>query len=228
MEDTGPPMRTIIVDDDPIVRRMIRDSLQEVGFTVIAEASNGREAIELANHYKPDIVLMDIVMPTMDGIEATRAIHATAPDTKIVMLTMSQDEELGILGLRAGASGYISKDDDLTDLPAALERVVAGDAAVSPALTLKLIERLRAMPEGGVGMRPVRSPLTSREWEVLDALSAGGSTDSIADEFVLSTETVRSHIKNILRKLDVHSQAEAIEAAKKLRQQGFADSQDGD
>jgi DNA-binding NarL/FixJ family response regulator len=184
---------------------------------VIAEASDGREAVELARYYKPDVVLMDVVMPVMDGIEATKRITEGVPGTRVVMLTRSDDDELGLLGLKAGAVGYLTKDVSVDAIPRAVRGAHAGEAAISRVLSMRLVERLQSLKEGGIGVRPVRSPLTPREWEVLDLLCADKGTDEIADELVLSVETIRSHIKNILRKLGVGSREEAVALADSLR-----------
>jgi NarL family two-component system response regulator LiaR len=212
-----PVLRTIIADDDPLVRRLIRDTLQRADVTVIAEASTGREAVELALFYRPDVVVMDFMMPEMDGIEATRRIFEHDPSIRVVMLTGAGDEELGLRGLRAGAAGYLSKEVELDALPRALRGALEGEAAISRQLAMKLIERYRAAPTGGAGLRPVRSRLTDREWEVLDLLSTGATTDQIAKTLVLSSETVRSHLKNLYRKLEVNSRDEAVKAASRLR-----------
>jgi two-component system, NarL family, response regulator LiaR len=217
--DTGrrKPLRAIIADDDPLARRMIKDALQEAGIVVIAEAHNGRQVVELALHYRPDVVLMDVVMPELDGIAATRRIVKELPDQLVIMLTSGDDDEVAMVGLRAGAVGFLTKDVDIDSLPRALEGVVAGEAAISRRLSLRLVEQIQRAPEGGTGLRPVRSPLTPREWEVVDLLSERLSTDQIADRLVLSTETVRSHVKNILRKLDARSRDEAVAAAQRMR-----------
>jgi two-component system, NarL family, response regulator LiaR len=211
-------LRTIVADDDPLVRRLIRDTLQRGDVTVIAEASTGREAVELALFYRPDVVVMDYMMPEMDGIEATRRIYEHDPAIRVVLLTGAGDEELGLRGLRAGAAGYLSKEVELEALPRALRGTLNGEAAISRELAMRLIERYRAAPSGGAGLRPVRSRLTDREWEVLDLLSTGASTDEIAKSLVLSPETVRSHMKNLYRKLEVRSREQAIEAAHRLRE----------
>jgi DNA-binding NarL/FixJ family response regulator len=218
--DDPQPLRTIVADDDPLVRRLIRDTLQLDGVTVIAEASNGREALELALFYRPDVVVMDYMMPEMDGIEATRRIYEQAPDVRVVMLTGAGDESLGMRGLRAGASGFLSKDMELASLPRALRGALEGEAAISRRLAMHLVQHFRAAPAAGMGLRPVRSKLTDREWEVLDLLSGGASTEDIARLLVLSTETVRSHMKNIYRKLEVRTRDEAIAAAERLRELG--------
>jgi DNA-binding NarL/FixJ family response regulator len=212
-------LRTIIIDDDPLARRTIKDVLQAAGFIVIAEAPTGREGIELVVHYRPDVVLMDVLMPGIDGIEATRLILERVPDARIVLLTSGDQEDVAMMGLRAGAVGFLQKDIDLDVLPRALAGTVDGEAAISRRLALHLIERLRRTREGSIGMRPVRSTLSGREWEVLDMLCEGSGTEDIADAFVLSTETVRSHVKSILRKLGVSSRSEAIAAAARLREE---------
>jgi two-component system, NarL family, response regulator LiaR len=220
--DDPQPLRTIVADDDPLVRRLIRDTLQLDGVTVIAEASTGREAVELALFYRPDVVVMDYMMPEMDGIEATRRLYDQAPEIRVVMLTGAGDETLGLRGLRAGAAGFLSKDMELSSLPRALRGAVEGEAAISRQLAMSLVQHYRSAPNAGMGLRPVRSKLTDREWEVLDLLSGGASTEDIARLLVLSTETVRSHLKNLYRKLEVRTREDAIEAAATLRELGAA------
>jgi two-component system, NarL family, response regulator LiaR len=211
------PLRVIIADDDPLTRRALRDVLQEAGVVVIAEAGGGREAVELSRYYRPDVVVMDLVMPGVDGLEATRQIVEQAPDVRVVMLTSSDSEEIGLTTLRAGASGFLGKQVGLEALPRALHRAREGEAVVSRRLTMRLVESMRRVREDGAGMRPIHSPLTTREWEVLDLLCQHRSTDQIAETLVLSVETVRSHVKSVLRKLDVRSRREAVAVAERLR-----------
>ena len=207
----------ITADDDPLARRMVRDALQHEGVVVMADASDGREAVELARYYRPDVVLMDVVMPVMDGIKATEQITKEVPETRVVMLTGSDEDELGFLGLRAGAVGFLTKDVSLEAIPRAIRGVHSGEAAISRQLSRKLVEQFQSRPEGRLGVRPVRSPLTPREWEVLDLLCEDRGVEEIADALVLSIETIRSHIKNMLRKLGAHSRQEAVELADSLR-----------
>jgi DNA-binding NarL/FixJ family response regulator len=136
---------------------------------------------------------------------------------KVVLLTSSHDETVGMSGLRDGAVGVLDKEMDLSSLPRALTAARRGEAVVSRRLTMRLVEAVRTINPDGLGMRPVRSPLTPREWEVLDLLCERRSTEEIADELVLAIETVRSHVKNILRKLEVGSREEAVAAAPRLR-----------
>jgi NarL family two-component system response regulator LiaR len=217
MDDT-PPLRTIVADDDPLVRRLIRDTLQMDGVTVIAEATNGREAVELALFYRPDVVVMDYMMPELDGIEATRRIFESDSSIRVVLLTGAADDELGLRGLRAGASGFLSKDMELAALPRALRGALDGEAAISRRLAMQLVQHFRSTPTAGMGLRPVRSSLTDREWEVLDLLSGGASNEDISRLLVLSHETVRSHLKNLYRKLDVRSREDAAAAALRMRE----------
>jgi DNA-binding NarL/FixJ family response regulator len=160
---------------------------------------------------------MDLVMPDVDGIQATRRILAREPDVEIVILTSSDDDDVGLVGLRAGASGFLNKRAGVDALPRALRGAVAGEAVVSRRLTMRLVDTMRRTRPDGTGIRPVRSRLTPREWEVLDLLCTGQSTDEIAATLVLSSETVRSHIKNLLRKLGVSSRQEAVKEAHRMR-----------
>jgi NarL family two-component system response regulator LiaR len=212
------PLRVIVADSDRFVRRLIRDALQDAGLVVIAEATTGREAVELTLHYHPDVVLMDAGINGIDGFAATRRIIAESPHQLIIMLTGSEDEELALLGLRAGASGFLSKELPVEALPRALEGVARGEAAVSRSLTARLIAQLRAMSGRQPAMRPVRSPLTNREWEVLGLLAERRSNADIAAALGVSPATVRSHVKNILRKLGVRSRERAVEVAEQMRQ----------
>ena len=211
------PLRVIVADDDALVRRVLRDVLQRAGIVVIAEAGGGREAVELTLFYKPDIVLMDLVMPRTDGIAATREILTALPDARVVIISSSEDDELGLLTLRMGACGYLSKSINIESIPRALRAAHNGEAVIPRRLTARLIDAMRRTSEDGAGIRPVRSPLTAREWEVLDLLCQGLSTEEMADTLVLSSETVRSHIKSILRKLRVSSRGEAVAIAQELR-----------
>jgi DNA-binding NarL/FixJ family response regulator len=221
----GTPLRVIVADDDPLARRMLRDLLQMAGITVIAEAGSGREAVELGLYYRPDVVVMDLIMPGVDGLAATRQIVERAPEVRVVILTSSDDDEVGLMTLRAGASGFLCKDVGVEALPRALQCAKNGEAVITRRLTMRLIEDLRLVRQDSTGLRPIRSELTSREWEVLDLLCRDMTTDEIADSLVVSVETVRSHVKSVLRKLGVRSRREAVEAASRLRSGSFDDNE---
>jgi len=212
-------LRAVIADDDPFARKLVTDVLEHAGVIVVAEARDGQQAVELTLRHRPDVVVMDVVMPGLDGVMATRRIRRELPEQLVIVLTGagSEDDELALLALLAGAAGFLSKDLEIDGLPRAIEGLRRGQAAISRKLTLSLIERLRETPSGSSGLRPIKSPLTAREWEVIDLLKESKTTDQIADELVLSPETVRSHVKNILRKLKVRSRQEAVIVADEMR-----------
>jgi DNA-binding NarL/FixJ family response regulator len=212
-------LRAVIADDDPFARRVVKDVLERAGVIVIAEARDGHEAVALTLRHLPDVVVMDVVMPGFDGVMATRRIRRELPEQLVIMLTGagSEDDELGLTALRAGASGFLSKELEIEILPRAIEGLRQGQAAISRKLTLALIERLRETPSGSSGMRPVKSPLTAREWEIIDLLKQPKTTDQMADELVVSPETIRSHVKNIHRKLKVRTREQAIAVADEMR-----------
>jgi DNA-binding NarL/FixJ family response regulator len=217
-DETTDPLRVIVADDDPLARRVVRGALQDAGIVVVAEAGTGSQAVELTLFYQPDVVLMDVVMPELDGIAAMRNILKLRPDQVVILLT-SADDEVGLLGLQAGAHGFLNKDLNIDALPRAIFSAVAGEPAISRSMSAMLLEELRRRtPADQQGMRPVKSALTSREWEVLDLLCERKTTDSIAQEMFLSPETVRSHVKAIYRKLGVNSRDSAIDRAAELRQ----------
>jgi NarL family two-component system response regulator LiaR len=212
-------LRAIVADDDVALRRNIRDALNEGGATVIAEAASGREAVELALFYRPDVLLMNAALPELDGIEATRRIRQHDPEVRVILLSDDPDDhDLGLDALRAGAIGFLPRQIGPETLPRVLQGAMTGEAAISRRLAMALVESHRRPMRVGAGLRPVRSELTDREWEVLDMLSSGARTEEIAQALVLSPETVRSHMKNLYRKLEVRSREQAVEAAHRLRE----------
>lgn len=210
-------MRVVVADGDPLARRMLRDMLLRDGVSVVAEATNGKEAVELAGFYGPDVVVLDALLPGGDVVETARTIGTRFPNVAIVLVAASPDDDQALRGLRAGAAGYLGKEFEPGMLARILRGVLDGEAAVSRRLAMLVVESDRRAPRAGAGLRPVRSPLTDREWEVLDLLASGTSTEEIARGLVLSTETVRSHLKNLYRKLGVSSRSEAVAAAERIR-----------
>jgi len=219
MDSENPPdaIRAVIADGDPHARRTIREALTSGGIAVVAEAADVDEAVALATFYHPDAVVIDVRLPGDGGLAATAQIHERSPGTCIVLLADAPDEDLGLRAIRAGASGYLARTLEPGVLQRVVRSAVEGEAAISRRLAMQLIESYRRAPRAGAGMRPVRSTLTDREWEVLDLLTSGARTEEIARTLVLSTETVRSHLKNLYRKLGVRSRDEAAEAARRMR-----------
>jgi NarL family two-component system response regulator LiaR len=212
------PLRVLVADDDALLRSAVRDILARAGMQVVGEATNGRDALRMARHHKPDVILLDVVMPSMDGLTALEQMTDDPQiEARVVMLSVHGDNDVAFVALRKGALGYLDKEHDLAALPRILSEAAGGTAALSDSLTTHLVQRLRELPEGGIAMRPIQSVLTPREWEVADLLSLSHTTDEIADALVLSTETVRTHIKNIMRKLDVHRRVDLIETVARLR-----------
>jgi two-component system, NarL family, response regulator LiaR len=210
--------RVLVADPDRLARRALTDSLRSDGtFAVIGQASDGIEAIELACHYRPELVLVASSLTGIDAVTACERIAAGSPLTRVVILATSPDLDLETRAVRAGASGFVIKTAEVDAIKRALTIVAAGHAIISPELTGLLVERLRRTPADGTGTRPVKSALTNREWEILDLMCGQMGTREIADTLFLSPETVNSHVKNVLKKLGVHSRAAAVEAASQLR-----------
>ena len=210
-------LRVIVADDDPFARRLIKEAMERAGIVVAGEAVNGRQAVELALEHRPDAVLMDFVLPDLDGLAATRQIVNAIPDQVVIVLSCGDDDAIGLASLRAGASGFLTKDLDVGALPRAVAGAVNGEAAISRRLGMRLIERLRSVTVRPTSHRPANSPLTPREWEVTELLTEGLTTERIAVSLHLTSETVRSHVKHILRKLDARSRSEAVATAQRLR-----------
>ncbi len=200
------PIRVLIADDHPLYRGGMRGRLDRAAdVEVVGEAANGDEAVRMTRELEPDVVLMDIKMPGMSGIEAAEEINRLLPTTKIVMLTSSDEEEDVFEALKAGADGYILKDR-LTDLPDAV-RVVARDLGLllSPSIASKVMTEFREGPR-----RPAGPGLTERELEVLRMVSRGCANQEIAEELTLSLHTVKRHVANIMSKLHQRSRLEAV------------------
>jgi DNA-binding NarL/FixJ family response regulator len=196
---------------------VLREALTQGRIAVVGEATTADETLELAANHAPDIVLMDYALTENGHASATALLHELVPDVRVVVMANTTDSDKAVRSLSLGADGYITKDLDMRVLPKILKGVLAGEAVISRKLTKELIEHLRTLPDSEVGMRPVKSVLTPREWEILDLLCLGQSTTQIADDLFVTAETVRSHVRNVLRKLGVSSRAEAVRIAPTLR-----------
>jgi DNA-binding NarL/FixJ family response regulator len=202
-------IRVLVADDQSMVRAGFRMLLGgEEDIDVVAEASNGLEAIEKADRFDPDVVLMDIRMPELDGLEATRRILAAAGTTRILVLTTFDLDEYVYEALRAGASGFVLKDDPPEQLLAAIRTVAAGDALLSPTITKRVIEQFTRIP------RPTPpkeiDDLSARERDVLRLVARGLSNAEIGQELFISETTVKTHVTHVLQKLDVRDRVQAV------------------
>jgi DNA-binding NarL/FixJ family response regulator len=204
--------RILVVDDHPLTRDALSLLLAQHGFDVVGLASDGREAIQLARKLEPDLILLDLTMPDMDGITALPMLRDAAPNAEVVVLTASGTEENLLASIRAGASGYLLKSEPPERIATFLRGVAGGEAALSGSIARRLLERVRSGGRlvGGVPEEIARR-LSTREVEVLLLLDEHLSTDEIASRLFISEHTVRSHVKSLLRKLDVSSRREALE-----------------
>ncbi len=204
------PIRVMIADDHDLYRRGMRVVVELDGTAeVVGEASNGIDAVDVCSRVTPDVVLMDVRMPGMGGIEACRRIREAVPGARILMLTMSDDETDLFEAIKAGASGYLLKDLPGEEVAAAVRRVNDGQAIIPPGMAATLLAeftRLSQEPEPVTGTAPL---LTDREVEVLRLVARGLANREIADQLVISENTVKNHVRNILEKLHLHSRVEA-------------------
>jgi two-component system NarL family response regulator len=211
------PIRTMIVDDHALFRRGLEMVLEgEQGIEVVGQASDGAEAVEKAAESLPDIVLMDIRMPRSSGIEACRAMKEAAPSAKIVILTISDEEEDLFEAIRAGASGYLLKDIPLDEVADTVRAVHGGQSLINPSMAAKLLTEFATLAKRDNEERAQELPaprLTDREMQVLKLVARGMNNRDIAKELFISENTVKNHVRNILEKLQIHSRMEAVMVA---------------
>ena len=205
-------VKVLIADDQPLVRTGLRTILENAGgFDVVGEAGDGHEAVSQAAALGPDLVLMDVRMPHLDGIGATERIRAAQPDTRVIVLTTFDIDEYVYSGLRAGASGFLLKDVPAAELVSAMHTVIAGDAVVAPSATRRLIERfLHKATEPVAVSKAVLNLLTARELEILAQVARGLSNAEIATELHLSEGTVKTYVSRILGKLALRDRVQAV------------------
>jgi DNA-binding NarL/FixJ family response regulator len=205
-------VRLLIADDEALVRTGMRMILEaEPGFQVVGEASDGLEAVEFARSLRPDVVLMDIRMPKLDGLEATRRVlDASRGKTRVVILTTFEVDEYVYEALRAGASGFLLKTSPADQLVTSVRAAVAGEALLSPSVTRKLIEEFVRRSPTAPDVRPVKSQLSERELEVLKLVARGLSNSEIARTLHVSEATVKSHVGHILDKLELRDRVQAV------------------
>jgi two-component system NarL family response regulator len=204
-------LRVLIVDDHALFRRGLQMVLgAEPDIEVVGEASDGAEAVEKAKALRPDVVLMDVRMPRRSGIEAASAIRDELPESKILMLTMSDEEADLYEAIKAGASGYLLKEISIEEVPDAIRSVWAGQSRISPSMASKLLSEFAAMSQRGGDNKGAGAQLTPREMQVLKLVAQGLNNKDIAEKLFISENTVKNHIRNILDKLHLHSRMEAV------------------
>ncbi len=204
--------RILLVDDHPLTRSALAALLQQHGFEVVGEAADGEEAIDAAGRLHPDLILLDLSMPGLDGITALPRLREAAPDCEVVVLTASGMEENLLAAIRAGAAGYLLKSEPPARIVEFLRGAAKGEAALSGAVARRLLEQVREGSRGTGVPDEIAAALSARELEVLLLLDEHLGTDEIAKRLFISEHTVRSHVKSLLRKLGVSSRREALEA----------------
>ena len=202
--------RVIIVDDAPLFTAGMSAALENAGFEIVGSAENALAGVQVAKEQQPDLVILDVLMPGLSGLEVVDKLYAAAPSTKVVLLTASESEEDLLKAIKVGSAGYIVKTTPLPQLVTAMQNVMAGGAVVSPAMGMKLFETVAQMlrhRDVVVGRKPA---LTGREIEVLQAVAEGRTSREIGEMLFISENTVKNHVRNILDKLGLHSRGEAV------------------
>ncbi|MBV9454019.1 MAG: response regulator transcription factor [Rubrobacter sp.] len=228
------PARVLVVDDHPAVRDSLQDMLaDEPSIEVVGEAHNGREAVELSARARPDLILMDVRMPEMDGLEATRAIKRAQPGVSVLMVTIYEDPGYLLEALKAGVAGYVLKESSQDEIIAAVLRILSGDSPLDPTvaqnLLRQLVDDIQARDTAPPGLTEQRfglpiEGLTPRELEVLRFVARGSTNRDIADTLVISRGTVKRHVENLIRKLGVSDRTQAAVRAYELGLVGLSGS----
>jgi DNA-binding NarL/FixJ family response regulator len=204
-------VRVLVVDDDDLMRAGLRAVLSsDDSIEVVGEAIDGRDAIGRVGRLKPDVVLMDVRMPRLDGISATREIAEAAGDARVLIVTTFEDDDYIFGALSAGASGFLLKRTRPEDLIAAIHTVAGGEALLAPSVTRRVLDRMAQAPRGAVRDEARLDELTAREREVLELLARGLSNQEIADTLVIEHSTAKTHVKRILMKLGVRDRVHAV------------------
>jgi DNA-binding NarL/FixJ family response regulator len=209
-EPTRDEPRVLLVDDHDLFRTGLRNLLEEEGGVQVAgEAINGSEAVRMVRELAPDVVVMDLNMPSMSGVEATRHITAQSPLTRVIVLTISEDDADVLDAIVAGACGYLLKNSSITDVIAGIRAASINQSLISPTIASKVLQRVRATTEDTEMANAIRTELSDRELEVLKLIANGKDNAQIAAELVISPKTVKNHISNILMKLQIQNRIQA-------------------
>jgi RNA polymerase sigma factor (sigma-70 family) len=208
---TAEPVHVLLVDDDDLMRAGLKAVLSsDETIDVVGEASNGRTAVQRVHELRPDVVLMDVRMPDLDGISATREVVAASPEAKVVILTTFEQDDYIFGALNAGASGFLLKRTSPEELLAAIHSVAAGDSLLSPSVTRRVIDRMAQHPAAEAAFDERLDELTPREREVLEQVARGLSNSEIAAALVIEESTVKTHVKRILMKLRLRDRVQAV------------------
>ena len=199
----------LLVDDHDLFRSGLRSLLEEQGLQVVGEADNGREALRLVGELAPDVVVMDLKMPGLTGVETTRQVTSIAPRTRVVVLTISADDDDVMEAVVAGACGYLLKDSSIDTLIAGIRAASSGESLISPQIATKVLQQLRAQTADTTAAKTIRTELSERELEVLRLIANGKDNAQIARELFISPKTVKNHISNILMKLQIENRIQA-------------------
>jgi DNA-binding NarL/FixJ family response regulator len=202
-------VRVLLVDDHDLFRTGLRGLLEEQELTIVGEAANGVEAVRLVRELAPDVVVMDLNMPALTGVEATRQIVSLAPLTRVIVLTISDHDSDVMDAIMAGACGYLLKDASIQDVVAGIRAAAVGGSLVSPHIAAKVLQRVRATAADREGAETIRAELSDRELQVLKLIANGKDNAEIAKELVISPKTVKNHISNILMKLQIENRIQA-------------------
>jgi DNA-binding NarL/FixJ family response regulator len=203
--------RVLIADDDALMRAGLVELLSaDPSIEIVGKASTGREAVERTRRLDPDVILMDVRMPDLDGIAATRELTRASPRTKVLILTTFEQDDYIFGALRAGASGFLLKRTQPEELIAAVHAVSAGDALLSPSVTRRVIDRMAQQPTPEIADQAKLQELTAREREVLELVARGLSNREVANELVVEESTIRTHVKRILMKLDLRDRVQIV------------------
>jgi len=202
-------VRVLLVDDHDLFRTGLRNLLEERGVQIAGEASTGAEAVRLVREVAPDVVIMDLHMPGMSGIEAIRQIASIAPLTRVLVLTISDQDDDVLHAILAGACGYLLKDSSVDELIRGIEAAAVGESLVSPSIAGKVLQQVRARAASPEAAETVRAELSQRELDVLKLIASGSDNARIAAELHISPKTVKNHISNILMKLQIENRIQA-------------------
>jgi DNA-binding NarL/FixJ family response regulator len=206
-------IRLMLADDHRMLREGLGRSMREQGFDIVGEAGDGAEAVAMAMRLRPDVILMDVTMPEMDGVEACRAIRKDLVGTQVVMLTMHADQEVLASAIRAGASGYLVKDCSTEEIAAAVRMAASGETALSPQLAASMLNEVRKWDKAAAEEERI---VTKREEEVLQLIADGCSTPEVAAKLYISQKTVKNHLASIYQKLDARDRTQAVLAAVRM------------